>query len=164
MEFQELISIYLYGYNWSFIEKNIGQKTMGKITAKIFDRERLEFCCVDLYITQVDVVIAYFVTTRLWIQHNLIINHRQFHQKAPTNFLARCACFMWMLMTLTTSKVVVVAAGRVVWRECPRSSSSRFISVLWLMMIPTLSSHLPLFSLWSSPSFPPSNCRESGKS
>ena len=74
--------------------RNIGQKTMGKITAKIFDRERLEFCCVDLYITQVDVVIAYFVTTRLWIQHNLIINHRQFHQKAPTNFLARCACFM----------------------------------------------------------------------
>ena len=87
---------------------------MGKITAKIFDRERLEFCCVDLYITQVDVVIAYFVTTRLWIQHNLIINHRQFHQKAQTNFLARSACFIRILMTLTKSKVVVVAAGRVV--------------------------------------------------
>ena len=66
---------------------------MGKIIVKIFDRELWGFG-VDLYITQVDVVIAYFVTTRLWIQHNLIINHRQFHQKAPTNFLARCACFM----------------------------------------------------------------------
>jgi len=38
---------------------------------------------------QVDVVIAYFVTTRLWFLHNSIINHRQFHQRAPTNFLAR---------------------------------------------------------------------------
>jgi len=37
----------------------------------------------------VDVVIAYFVTTRLWYLHNSIINHRQFHQRAPTNFLAR---------------------------------------------------------------------------
>ena len=38
---------------------------------------------------QVDVVIAYFVTTRLWFLHNSIINHRQFHQRASTNFLAR---------------------------------------------------------------------------
>ena len=37
----------------------------------------------------VDVVIAYFVTTRLWFLHNLIINHRQLHQRASTNFLAR---------------------------------------------------------------------------
>jgi len=37
----------------------------------------------------IDVVIAYFVTTRLWYMHNAIIANRHFQQKSVTNHLAR---------------------------------------------------------------------------
>lgn len=37
----------------------------------------------------IDVIIAYFVTTRLWYMHNAIIANRHFQQRSSTNHLAR---------------------------------------------------------------------------
>jgi len=37
----------------------------------------------------VDVVIAYYVTTRIWIMHNTMIVNRHFQQRSATNFLDR---------------------------------------------------------------------------
>eukprot|EP00092_Neocalanus_flemingeri_P054719 GFUD01064479.1.p1 GENE.GFUD01064479.1~~GFUD01064479.1.p1 ORF type:complete len:317 (-),score=52.53 GFUD01064479.1:359-1309(-) len=37
----------------------------------------------------IDVIIAYFVTTRLWYMHNAIIANRHFQQRASTNHLGR---------------------------------------------------------------------------
>lgn len=37
----------------------------------------------------VDVIIAYFVTTRLWYMHNAIISNRHFQQRSSTNHLGR---------------------------------------------------------------------------
>lgn len=37
----------------------------------------------------VDIVIAYFITTRLWCMHNSIIANRHFQQRSSTNYLGR---------------------------------------------------------------------------
>ena len=37
----------------------------------------------------IDVIIAYFVTTRLWFMHNAIIANRHFQQRSSTNHLGR---------------------------------------------------------------------------
>lgn len=45
----------------------------------------------------VDVIIAYYITTRLWYLHNSIIAHRQFQQPGATNYLSRL--WWWRLST-----------------------------------------------------------------
>jgi hypothetical protein len=37
----------------------------------------------------VDVVLAYFITTRLWFMQNCIIHNHGFHQRSQSNYLAR---------------------------------------------------------------------------
>ena len=37
----------------------------------------------------IDVIVAYFVTTRLWFMHNAIIANRHFQQRSSTNHLGR---------------------------------------------------------------------------
>ena len=37
----------------------------------------------------IDVIIAYFVTTRLWYIHHSIIANKVLHQKSSTNYLSR---------------------------------------------------------------------------
>merc|ERR1712240_456641 len=53
----------------------------------------------------IDVIIAYFVTTRLWFMHNAIIANRHFQQRSGTNHLGR---LWWWKLAIWFEKMLRV--------------------------------------------------------
>ena len=72
----------------------------------------------------IDVVAAYFVTTRLWYVHQSIINNRGLQQTSSTNYLSRytntkhnLSLSISFMLPLSRCQVVVVETGGVVRGE-----------------------------------------------
>ena len=65
----------------------------------------------------IDVIVAYFVTTRLWAIHYSVIHNRVLQQESSTNYLSRwvnCNLMSSFDFKLNLFQVMVVEAGGVV--------------------------------------------------
>ena len=49
----------------------------------------------------VDIVLAYFITTRLWYMQNCIIHNHNFHQRSNANYLSRYQLMVCVTRFLT---------------------------------------------------------------
>ena len=73
----------------------------------------------------IDVIVAYFVTTRLWYIHHSVIHNRVLQQESSTNYLSRSVnnSFIYIpYYSNTYLQVMVVEADGVVRGKCPGSS------------------------------------------